>query len=137
MSGDGFAEGEGAAYTFSGTQTVVGMSENTFEYTLNEGTFAGNYDIATSFGTLTVTPYGITLEPVSLEALYDGTDKAVEGFRSLTFTVAGHEYTVEGVSAARTERHAGTYAVNAVGTAVVKDAEGNDVTSQFEVIPVQ
>ena len=141
VSGDGFAEGEGAAYTFSGTQTVVGMSENTFGYTLNEGTFAGNYDISTSFGTLTVTPraarYGITLEPVSLETLYDGTDKEVEGFRSLTFTVAGHEYTVEGVSAARTERHAGTYAVNAVGTAVVKDAEGNDVTSQFEVIPAQ
>ena len=53
--GDGFAPGEGASYAFTGSQTEVGTSENTFTYTLNGGTRAGNYDITTVNGTLTVT----------------------------------------------------------------------------------
>ena len=53
--GDGFADGEGATYDVTGSQTLVGSSENVFTYTLNEGTKASNYDIKTIFGTLTVT----------------------------------------------------------------------------------
>ena len=55
VGGDGFADGEGAVVTYSGSQTTVGVSENTFTYTLNDGTKAGNYDITTVNGTLTVT----------------------------------------------------------------------------------
>jgi len=55
VSGDGFASGEGASYNVTGSQTTVGTSENTFTYTLNDGTKAGNYEIATVNGTLTVT----------------------------------------------------------------------------------
>ena len=55
VAGDGFAEGEGAAYDVTGTQTVVGSSDNAFTYELNEGTKADNYDITVVFGTLTVT----------------------------------------------------------------------------------
>ena len=55
VTGDGFAEGEGATYNVTGSQTLVGSSENTFTYTLKEGTKAGNYEIKTVFGTLTVT----------------------------------------------------------------------------------
>jgi uncharacterized repeat protein (TIGR01451 family) len=55
VSGDGFADGEGATYDVTGTQTLVGSSENTFTYTLNDGTLADNYAITTEFGTLTVT----------------------------------------------------------------------------------
>lgn len=55
VSGDGFAPGEGATYDFGGTQTLVGSSENTFTYTLNEGTSADNYIITCVDGTLTVT----------------------------------------------------------------------------------
>ncbi len=51
----GFAEGEGATYSFSGSQTVVGSSANAFSYTLNEGTKAENYNITKAEGTLTVT----------------------------------------------------------------------------------
>ena len=56
VSGDGFAEGEGATYNVTGSQTKVGgeSGNNTFTYTLNEGTNAGNYEIKTVFGTLTV-----------------------------------------------------------------------------------
>ena len=53
--GDGFAEGEGATYNVTGSQTLVDSSKNTFTYTLNEGTKANNYNITKVEGTLTVT----------------------------------------------------------------------------------
>ena len=59
VGGDGFADGEGAVVTYSGSQTTVGVSENTFTYTFNDGTKAGNYDITTVNGTLTVTKASI------------------------------------------------------------------------------
>ena len=59
VGGDGFVDGEGATYAFTGSQTVVGTSENAFTYTLNEKTAAGNYDIAVENGSLTVTKASI------------------------------------------------------------------------------
>ena len=56
-SEDGFAKGEGATYEFTGSQTNVGSSKNTFSYTLNEGTNADNYEITKAEGTLKVTPF--------------------------------------------------------------------------------
>jgi len=53
VTGDGFAENEGAEYEVTGSQTEIGNSENTFTYKLNEGTDKDNYDIHTVFGTLT------------------------------------------------------------------------------------
>ena len=55
VGSDGFADGEGATFDVTGSQTDVGESANTFTYELNGGTKAGNYDIATSNGTLVVT----------------------------------------------------------------------------------
>ena len=59
VGGAGFVDGEGATYAFTGSQTVVGTSENSFTYTLNEKTAAGNYAITTVNGTLTVTKASI------------------------------------------------------------------------------
>ncbi len=59
VGGDGFTDGEGAAYAFTGSQTVVGTSENTFTYNLNGNSKAGNYEIATVNGSLTVTKASI------------------------------------------------------------------------------
>ena len=59
VGGDGFVAGEGAVYAFTGSQTAVGTGENTFTYTLNEKTLAGNYEITTVNGTLTVTKANI------------------------------------------------------------------------------
>lgn len=53
---DGFIPGEGAEYTFTGSRTEVGSSENTFTYELKEGTLAENYNIIAEPGTLTITP---------------------------------------------------------------------------------
>ena len=52
---EGFVDGEGATYDVTGSQTTVGSSANEFTYTLNANTKAGNYDITTEKGTLTVT----------------------------------------------------------------------------------
>lgn len=55
VSDDDFAQGEGATYHVTGTQTQPGKSANTFTYTLNEGTLAKNYNITTATGELKVT----------------------------------------------------------------------------------
>ena len=77
VSGDGFVTGEGATYDITGTQTLVGSSSNTFSYTLNSGTLAGNYNISKTEGTLTVTKanaISLTCPPSnSTEKTYDGT----------------------------------------------------------------
>lgn len=59
IGGDGFVDGEGASYNVAGSQTNVGESENAFTYTLNDGTKAGNYNITTAYGTLTVTKVNV------------------------------------------------------------------------------
>ncbi|MDO4816676.1 MAG: VWA domain-containing protein [Bacillota bacterium] len=56
VSATGFISGEGASYNVTGSQTEVGSSKNTFEYALNDGTNASNYNITLVEGTLTVTP---------------------------------------------------------------------------------
>ena len=48
----------------------------------------------------------------------------------------GNEYTLSGMDASRTATDAGTYTVNVTGTPKVTDANGNDVTGEFTVIPV-
>ena len=55
VTGDSFAEGEGASYSVTGSQTNVGWSDNSFTYELNANTKADNYEINTETGKLTVT----------------------------------------------------------------------------------
>ena len=133
----GFAEGEGATYEFTGSQTVVGSSPNAFNYTLNEGTKADNYTITKSEGTLTVTnrdaKYEIEVESNSAEFTYDGNEHMAEGFKTLEFTVDGNKYTVSGLSASVAKTDAGTYSNAITGTAKVVDASDNDVSDQFSV----
>ena len=53
----GFVTGEGLLYDVTGSQTATGSSDNTFTYTaMNTATKLSNYDIATVYGRLTVTP---------------------------------------------------------------------------------
>ena len=84
VSGDGFADGEGAEYNVTGTQTNVGKSKNTFTYTLNEGTKADNYTITPTEGELEVTAATnevvVTITEHSGTAKYDGTEKTVTGY---------------------------------------------------------
>ena len=85
VTGDGFAEGEGAAYTVTGSQLDEGSSNNSFTYELNEGTLAANYIIETKEGELTVKPIltEITITASSGEKMYDGSALINGGY---TFT---------------------------------------------------
>ena len=92
MSGDGFVDGEGATYDITGTQTMVGSSENEFTYTLNEGTTASDYTIADPvFGTLTVTKSSKAVTIVSADGskMYDG-----KALTAPTYTVKYGDTTV-------------------------------------------
>ena len=85
VTGDGFAEGEGAAYTVTGSQLDEGSSNNSFTYELNEGTLAANYIIEAKEGELTVKPIltEITITANSGEKMYDGSALINGGY---TFT---------------------------------------------------
>ena len=139
VGGDGWADGEGADYTVTGTRTLVGSSDNVFTYTLKDGAKVENYNITLQFGTLTVTDrpaddkYVITVEANSGEFLYDGTEKSVSGLKETTFVVEGNTYTVEGLNAEAKGTEPGAYIAEVTGTAVVKDEEDHDVTAQFTV----
>ena len=63
MTGDGWAAGEGATYDVTGSQTLVGSSKNTFDYTLNAGTDEINYAISLVLGTLTVKDGSDPIDP--------------------------------------------------------------------------
>ncbi|MBR3277405.1 MAG: hypothetical protein IKG01_00660, partial [Lachnospiraceae bacterium] len=141
ISGDGFAAGEGASYEVTGSRLTVGTSENIFTYTLNEGTGADNYDIAVVYGILEVTDreekYPVTLTGGSAEFLYDGEEKTVRGLVTDTIEIDGNIYTISGMTAETSETDAGSYPVIITGTPVITDADGNDVTDQFDIHPVQ
>ena len=55
VGGNGFADGEGATYNVTGSQTEVGESANAFTYTLNNNTKESNYNITKREGKLKIT----------------------------------------------------------------------------------
>ncbi len=97
VGGDGFVQGEGAAYTVTGAQTAKGSSSNAFTYALHSNTLANDYNIATSEGTLTVTgaEVKVTIKGNSMTVNYDGTQKTVSGY---TFLSDNEQYTAEFLS---------------------------------------
>ncbi len=94
VTGDGFANGEGATYNVTGSQKDVGESKNTFSYTLNEGTNADNYNITKTEGTLKVTPVTdkvtVTITGNTGSVKYDGNSHKVTGY---TTTFSNDLYT--------------------------------------------
>ena len=85
VSGDGFVKDEGAAYNVTGSQTNAGSSDNTFTYTLNQGTKAKNYTVETKPGKLTVTPVTaevtVTITGNNGSMGYDGNEHSVTGYK--------------------------------------------------------
>ena len=134
----GWAEGEGADYTFTGSRTLVGSSANAFSYTLRSNTSKDNYEITKTEGTLTVTnrdaKYEITVKANSTEVTYDGQEHEAAGFEETEFTVNNQKYTVSGLETdSPKKKDAGKYTNNITGTPSVTDKDGNDVTAQFKV----
>ena len=94
VSGDGFAKGEGASYNVTGSQTIVGKSDNEFTYTLNSNTKAGNYTITPVEGDLEVTANvkEIKITANSSSWVYDGQPHSDGGY---TVEYEGEKYPVD------------------------------------------
>ena len=118
VGGDKFAKKEGATYNVTGMQIEKGSSKNTFTYTLNEGTLAGNYDIETFEGTLKVTAFEnevvVTIKGNKDTVTYDGNPHSVEGYVITDISNKLYKADYIGVKGyARAEgTEAGTYQMN-------------------------
>ena len=93
VTGDGFVTGEGATYDVTGAITNVAENKpnnNTFTYTLSEGTTAGNYVIEIMYGTLEITPVAaeviVTIKGNTTDAVYDATEKTAEGYEVISIS---------------------------------------------------
>lgn len=95
--GVGFVGEDRATYTFTGSQTEPGESDNEFEYTLIGETKATNYEITKQLGKLKVTQddteITVTITGNTLTTPYSGSEQSVTGF----------DYTVSGGSAKKTD----------------------------------
>ena len=80
-----FPEGEGLDYIFTGSQTVVGSSANTFTYKPNDNTKADNYTFEVKFGTLEVTPVTdkvtVTIKGGKSSVTYNSEEHTVSGYK--------------------------------------------------------
>ena len=80
VTGEGWADGEGATYGMFSQLTNAGKIDNEFTYTLTENTDPSNYSVMQHLGTLTVTPASmgdfIQLTTTDVEKAYDGTPLA-------------------------------------------------------------
>ena len=130
-SDDGFVDGEVSNLKAKGSITKAGSVTNTIEYTENRGFKADNYTITKDEGTLTITQNEneIVVNAKNASKIYDGT-ALTESAAYVTGLPEG--YTAE-VNVTGSIIDAGT-ADNVVGTVVIKDASGNDVTDQFKTI---
>lgn len=71
--GDNFVAGEGVDITYTGSQTIVGSSDNTFTFNLKNGTAKENYNITTNYGKLEVTDSDkLTVSATDYDSIYDG-----------------------------------------------------------------
>ncbi len=115
---------------FSGAQTAVGQSENTYSVTILDGNNADvskDYEIECETGTLTVTPRAISLQSSSDTKEFDGTPLVND-----EVTLVEGEY-VEGHTAVCTVTSSRTVAGtedNLFTTKILDEAE-NDVTANY------
>lgn len=145
VSGDGFVGNDGVLAKdkltwYDENNILPGTYENKFDPAYTEGTNLDNYEVTLKFGELVVNArsdkdkYQIPVTAKSDSKSYTGNEHSVSGLDGTTFiNDKGAAFTVEGLSASVSATDAGEYDNKVVGTAVVKDAQGNDVTSEFEV----
>lgn len=70
---DNFVAGEGVDITYTGSQTIVGSSDNTFTFNLKNGTAKENYNITTNYGELKVTDSDkLSVTATGYSGKYDG-----------------------------------------------------------------
>ncbi|MBO6214864.1 MAG: hypothetical protein J6N76_04930, partial [Lachnospiraceae bacterium] len=156
FTGTAAADGKSAVAEISGSKVVKAIrftgykdaSDDNYdpvpnsydiEYLISdEERTSGNYSILQYIGALTVTKDSsmigsIYLTSRSSSVVYTGSEQKVEGFLQSSYTVNGVAYTVEGVTASVSGTNAGDYENTIQGTPVVKDPNGRNVTSRFNI----
>ncbi len=143
ISAGTLASGESISdITITGSRTLVGTTPTDItpnSVVIMKGTenMTANYDITLLPGNVTITErtekYPITVTANSKTVTYDGTEQSVSGFQTLTFVVNGKIYKVEGLTATATGTDVNSYTSFVTGTAIVRDENNNNVTSQFNV----
>ena len=83
VGGNDFADGEGATYNVTGSQTEVGESANAFTYTLNNNTKESNYNITKHEGKLKITAadsvaYKVEHYKQNLDGSYNNTPNDID-----------------------------------------------------------
>ena len=125
--------GDSATFSATGSQTAIGSSSNVPNIVIKKnGTdVTSNYSITKVNGTLTVTNRNITVKADSASKTYDGTalTKTSGGTVTSGALASGHTITVTNSG---TITNVGT-TNNTVTKVVVKDASGNDVTSNYNI----
>ena len=145
LSGSGVAAGTYDITINPGSILIVDTTEVHGDYSHVDSRYdmTGGYNITLGTGTLTInhrsTPYEITMQAKSGTKIYDGTNSmpdSVNGFVQTEFVFDGFTYTVEGLSTymAADAINVGPWDVNVQGTAVVRNADGIDVTPEFTVV---
>ncbi len=133
-------EGDTLWVQVQGSQTEAGASRNIIaavRVMRGSTDVTNNYTIGESkVGTLTVTPRPITFTGESGMREYTGDEHVLTGITMSEVTavsglvaghsVSGHAYAARGVSA-------GTYPGAFIGTTVLTDSQGNDVTANYAV----
>lgn len=110
-----FPENEGLKYTFTGSQTDVGKSANTFTYKANDNTKADNYTFEVKFGTLEVTPVTdkvtVTIKGGKSSVTYNGEEHTVSGYKVADISnplYTANDFSFSGTAEAN-GKNAGTY----------------------------
>ena len=125
----GFAQGEGADYSVTGSQLHKGFSANAFIYTLHENTLEENYLIKTVSGTLTVTARPLTITAGSASKQYDGTPLTRNSYTSEGLAAGD---AIQTVTVTGTITYTGSVP-NVPSDAVIHNGAGEDVTGDYEI----
>lgn len=125
----GFAQGEGADYSVTGSQLHKGFNTNAFTYTLHENTLEENYLIKTVPGTLTVTARPLTITAGSASKQYDGTPLTRNSYTSEGLAAGD---AIQTVTVTGTITYTGSVP-NVPSDAVIHNGAGEDVTGDYEI----
>ena len=127
-------EGDVLTAVVEGSQTDVGSSDNVVT---SYRVMRGETDVTTSYtftesvkGALTVTARGVTFTGESKSLPYTGGMQSITGITQ-SGLVEGHRY--EGLTYKAEGQNVGSYDGAFSGDVVIKDAQGNDVTKNYNV----
>ncbi|MEA5020203.1 MAG: InlB B-repeat-containing protein, partial [Gordonibacter sp.] len=128
----GLVAGESAAFSTTGTQTKVGSSSNTYSLNWNGSAKQSNYSITESLGVLSVTEFAGNVVVATTGGIftYDG------NLHAATVKVTGlpSGYVVDKASSSTAATDATSSPIPATAdTLVIKNADGEDVTSKLRV----